>query len=121
MFDRLRAHTFLTRLVLVWFVLFVGSAVAAPLLNPSNLQMVCSGAGMKLIGGDGAAADAPSTFGMDCPGCLPTTLPAPLPSASAEPPSAMAHALLRTTMAHLAVLTAPPLPSRGPPTQNPQA
>jgi hypothetical protein len=121
MLHRLRANALLTRLVLVWFVLFVGSAVAAPLLNPTNLQMVCSGAGMKLIDGDGAAIDAQSTFGMDCPGCMPTTLPALHSHARVEPPQALAHALLRTTVAHLAALAAPPLPSRGPPIQNQRA
>ncbi|MEY2685664.1 MAG: hypothetical protein RJA09_2809 [Pseudomonadota bacterium] len=121
MLQRLRAQTLLTRLVLVWFVLFVGSALATPLLSQTNLQMVCSGAGMKLVDGDGQGTDKATLYAMDCAGCLPAALPAPPAVTHVPQPSPLAHALQRTVTAHLAALAAPPLPSRGPPTQNPLA
>ena len=43
-------HRSLARLVLVWFALFIGVAIASPILNPTETQMVCSSAGgMKMV------------------------------------------------------------------------
>ncbi len=41
----LRNAHHLTRLVLVWFALFIGLAVASPLVNPQGVQEVCTTAG----------------------------------------------------------------------------
>ena len=43
--QSLRNAPHLTRLVLVWFALFVGVAVASPLVNPEGVQLVCTTAG----------------------------------------------------------------------------
>jgi hypothetical protein len=47
---KVSAHRLLARLVLVWFALFIGIAIASPILNPTETQMVCSSAGgMKMV------------------------------------------------------------------------
>ena len=45
----LRRSTFLARLVLAWFVLSLGVAVASPLVKPQDVQWVCSGSGMLKV------------------------------------------------------------------------
>jgi hypothetical protein len=64
--HRLRNALQLTRLVLVWFALSVGVAIASPVVNPKGVDMVCSSAGvMKLVvqGDDDGVA---SSLTMDC-------------------------------------------------------
>lgn len=43
--HRLRQARFLARLVLAWFALPLGVALASPLVQPQSLEMVCSGGG----------------------------------------------------------------------------
>jgi hypothetical protein len=114
--QALRNARFITRLVLVWFVLFVGASVASPLVAPDHLQMVCSGdGGMKMVdSGDDEGAAKPSAR-MDCPLCTSVAAPPPPVASPSVPPSPLAHALHPLVAAHIASATAPPLPSRGPP------
>ncbi|WP_310614609.1 DUF2946 family protein [Limnohabitans sp.] len=105
----------ITRLVLVWFALSVGVAIASPVLNPKGVDMVCTGTGvMKLVvqGDDDSASSAKS---MDCPLCMSITAPPPEFNTSLTQPSPLAHAVQPLAAAHIAAITAPPLPSRGPP------
>lgn len=117
--QTLRNARWLTRLVLVWFALFIGAAVASPMVKPVAGQMVCSTmGGMKMVmdGEDGKSTQ--SSASMDCPLCAPMITP-PSPEARAvEPPGALAHALQTLPAAHLAGLTGAPLPPRGPPVLN---
>lgn len=113
--QTLRNAKFITRLVLVWFALFLGSAIASTIVNPGSLQMVCStGGSMKLVDTNGDS-DAKLTANMDCPLCAAVTSPPPSKSVQFEKPSSLAHALQPLVVAHIASVTAPPLPSRGPP------
>jgi len=78
--QTLRNAHFLARLVLVWFVLFVGVSVASPLVNPDGVQLVCSTAGsVKLVSSDAGAQsgldDSERGHGMHCPLCLPLAMP----------------------------------------------
>jgi hypothetical protein len=75
--QALRRATFLARLVLAWFALTLGVAIAAPLVQPGELQIVCSGgAGVKLVQpGDGD--DAQPIAAMDCPLCASLAAPPP--------------------------------------------
>lgn len=117
--QTLRNARWLTRLVLVWFALFIGAAVASPMVKPVAGQMVCSTmGGMKMVmDGEDGKSTQPSAS-MDCPLCAPMITP-PSPEARAvEPPSALAHALQTLPAAHLAGLTGAPLPPRGPPVLN---
>lgn len=114
----LRTASQLTRLVLAWFVLTLGVAVASPLIHPHTLELVCAdGRSMKLIvlDGDGQVVDG-DHHTLDCPMCFgagaPPSRTAALPLA---PPDARAHALQPQVAAHLAGLVGAPLPARGPP------
>lgn len=112
-------HKSLARLVLVWFALFIGVAIASPILNPTETQMVCSSSGgMKMVvsGADDNASDkAQTATNMDCPLCAPVCVPLQSRSASFDQASPLAHSLHPIAAALIAVQTAPPLPSRGPP------
>lgn len=106
----------IARLVLVWFGLFIGVAVASPLVKPTGLQMVCTGSGgMKLVVTSDGDSDAQVSMGMDCPLCASFSAPPPTMTLPLASPSPLAHALHPIAAAIIAATTAPPLPSRGPP------
>ncbi|NCX43362.1 MAG: hypothetical protein EBW74_02745 [Betaproteobacteria bacterium] len=107
----------LNRLVLVWFALFVGVSIASPLVNPTMVDKVCSsGAGSKLVVIDLDGDERELTTSMDCPLCSASIPFHCAQDLHAPAPSSLEHALRPARAAHLASLTAPPLPSRGPPT-----
>ena len=105
----------LTRLVLVWFVMAMGVAVASPLVHPQSTTLVCSVGGvMKLLpaGGD---ADVPvaATGLLDCPMCLQLAAPpAALPRACGSQQATSGPVLEPASVA--GIRTAAPLPGRGP-------
>ncbi len=103
-------------LVLLWFVAFLGSAIASTVAHPDSLQVVCSATGgMKFvdIGDDGQPKVSGSA---DCPLCISVMTPPPPPHAALfDTRSPLAYALQAIPAAHIAFVTAPPLPSRGPP------
>lgn len=113
--QSLRRARLLARLVLAWFALAIGAAVASPLVQPRSVELICSGGGaMKLLvlGDDGNAAPAGPT--LDCPLCGSSDAPASAGGRSASvPPAAplLATALVLPSVRPLAV--APP--ARGPP------
>lgn len=115
--QTLRHFTFLSRLVLAWFVLSLGVAVAAPLVAPHNTVLVCTGTGvMKVLvtADDGSTTEAARAT-MDCPLCAPTAPPPALVAAPVAPVHALSYALQGIASAHIAARTAAPLPPRGPP------
>ena len=104
------------RWVLVWFALFTGAGMASPLIQPSSWQMVCSASkGMTMVAADGQSTEALPGLHMECPLCSGASVPTPALHSPHIPPSALAHALQPVAAAHIASATAPPLPSRGPP------
>ncbi|MBA3773746.1 MAG: DUF2946 domain-containing protein, partial [Ramlibacter sp.] len=69
--QALRRATFLARLVLAWFALAIGVAMASPLVQPRAMEVICSGAGgMKLLAGDGEAGAPVAGHALDCPLCV---------------------------------------------------
>jgi hypothetical protein len=109
-------HRFLAILVLVWFALFIGVAIASPILNPTETQMVCSSAGgMKMVASGEEGVDAKLTANMDCPLCAPVHVPLQACNTSFDHASPLAHSLHPIAAELIAAHTAPPLPSRGPP------
>lgn len=114
--QSLRNAHHLTRLVLVWFALFVGAAVASPLVNPEGVQMVCTTAGsVKLIQLDADGEEAQGGHhGLHCPMCLPVAAP-PVASVSAPVHVGLSYALLPLAQARLASLIGLPWQARAPP------
>lgn len=117
--EAIRAHRLLARIVLAWFVLFVGASVASPIIKPSSAQFICSASGaMKIVSadsgdGDGEAPSAVAT--MDCPLCIPVALALPTPDQTLQLASPLSYAWRPSVAAHLAWLTRASLPARGPP------
>ena len=112
----LRSARTLARLVLAWFVLSIGVAVASPMVNPQSMELICSGSGaMKVLIKTDDGVKEVSTHTLDCPLCLHFTSPPPATVATAEPAQPLAHVLRSIPAAHIAWLTAAPLPARGPP------
>jgi hypothetical protein len=102
--------------VLAWFVLSVGLAVAAPIVQPQSMALVCSAAGeVKLVtGSDDGTAPATGHL-LDCVLCLALDAPPVASAQDASHASPLAYALLPIPAAHIAWRTASPLPARGPP------
>ncbi len=103
--------------VLAWFVLSLGAAVASPLVGGPSLALVCTGAGMmKIVATGDDGVQALGAAHLDCPMCMPLLAPPPPARAPGVPaPSPLSYALQPAVAAHIAVLTAAPLPARGPP------
>ena len=117
----LRNAHLIARFVLVWFALSIGVAIAAPIVNPQGVDMVCTGAGnMKLLiqTDDGSHELGSNT--LDCPLCgMLGAAPPPLASlAKLAPVQPLGYVLQPIPAAHIASLTAAPLPARGPPAQS---
>jgi hypothetical protein len=114
--QRLRTARHLARLVLVWFALSLGVAVASPLVNPQSFELLCSGSGtMKLLVKAGDGSPAPAKHGLDCPLCASVGAPPPMASATAPWAPPLGHVLQSIPSARIAALTAAPPPGRGPP------
>lgn len=106
----------LTKLVLVWFVMFVGTSIAASIFKPTASQVICSSAGvMKMVSTDDGSTEVQSANGMECPLCATVATPLPPASPVVQKPSSLAHVMQPIAAAHIVSATAPPLPSRGPP------
>lgn len=115
--QALRQATRLARLVLAWFALSLGVAIAAPMLSPQGMELVCTGSGaMKLVvkGADGQ--ESSSALTLNCPMCGGTTAPPPVvPVQWAAPADPLSFALSRDESAHIVSVTAAPLSARAPP------
>ncbi|NPC58378.1 hypothetical protein [Caenimonas soli] len=114
--ETLRRARFIARLVLAWFAVSVGIAIASPIVNPQGLELVCSAAGAIkiLVKGEDGSTQAKSHT-LDCPMCA--AMDAPLPAGLQPIPAALplSRAMQSIPTARLAGLTAAPLPARGPP------
>lgn len=113
----LRQAKFVARLLLVWFVFSIGIASASPLVSPKAMELVCSSGGvMKLVSSDNNNADKRHNLMPDCAMCMLAALPSAPLGTTFDKPSDLSHALHPIAAAHISAATAPPLPSRGPPT-----
>lgn len=114
--QTLRNAHWITRLVLVWFALFIGAAVATPLVKPEPTSMVCSAmGGMKLVNLDADQdSTTPSALSLDCPLCMPVAAPAPA-TLALPVHIGLAHALHPLESARLASLLGAPWHARAPP------
>lgn len=114
--QSLRNAHHLTRLVLVWFALFIGVAVASPLVHPEGVQLVCTSAGtVKLVQLNTDGEDSESQHkGLHCPLCLPAAAPA-LVTVQAQVHDGRSYALTPLEQARLASLIGLPWQARAPP------
>ena len=114
--QTLRSLRWLARSVLAWFVLSIGVAVAAPIVNPQSMELICSGSGaVKLmVNTDDGAQEMPGHT-LDCPLCAHVGAPPPTSQADLPVVHPLAHALRPIPAAHVTARTAAPLPPRGPP------
>ena len=112
----LRSSKRVVSFVLVWFALFLGASMATAAIKSDQLQMVCSPGGvMKWVDTDGQEVALEIGSDMDCPLCASVSVPAPAGISVFDKLSPLGHALQTIAAAHIASSTAPPLPSRGPP------
>lgn len=105
------------RWVLLCFVLSLGVAVAAPMVHPQRIELVCAPAGaLKTVVHTDDGVQALGADALHCPLCLlsvpPPTAPALRWPALPQP----LHTPWPSTAARIAVLAGAPLPARGPPT-----
>ncbi len=109
----------LTRFMLVWFALFVGAAVASPLIKPEAVQLVCSAVGgVKLVQVEAAGVDVDGTVAhtaLDCPACLPLIAPPVTDRLAPLPTGSLSHVLQPLPAARLASLLGQPWQARAPP------
>jgi hypothetical protein len=107
----------LIRLVLLWFALSIGVAVASPIVHPQAMELVCSSAGaVKAVVHTSDGTHELGAGQMDCPLCVLAGAPPAAPPTIALPvPLPLSHALRPVPSAHIATMTAAPLPARGPP------
>jgi len=115
--QSLRGAHLLARFVLVWFALSIGVAIASPIVKPQAMELVCSGAGvMKLLLKTDDGTKEVSSHTLDCSLCVTNGAPPPLASTvKFEPVQPLAYVMQSIPAAHMASLTAAPLPARGPP------
>lgn len=115
MFKLRRAQS-LARLVLAWFVLSIGMAIAAPVVNPQSTQLICTGSGvMKVLITSADGVQEVASQSMDCPLCASMGAPPPVARLAAEPLLPLSYAVQTIPAAVIAKLTAVPPPARGPP------
>lgn len=115
MFHR-RRFAFLHRWVLAWFMLSLGVAVAAPLVHPQSLEVVCSSAGMaKVVVHTDEGTQELSQMAMECALCAPSGAPPSRVTLHLPEPLPLAYAAQSIPAARLAAMTRAPLPARGPP------
>ena len=115
--QTLRNTPWLARLALLWFALSLGTAVASPMVNPQEELVICTSAGMArvILNADGSVSTLADSEAR-CPLCMvgsaaPPAFVVVLP----EPVQPLAYVLQSIPAAHIAVATASPPPSRGPP------
>jgi hypothetical protein len=114
--QTLRNARLIARLVLVWFALSLGAAIASPLVAPKASELVCSGASVKLIvqGADGEMAEMGHSA-LDCPLCAVMNAPPPVANMAVQPPHALSHALQPIQAAHIAARVGALWQARAPP------
>ena len=108
------------RFMLAWFALYLGAAVAAPLLTPGGYAVVCSADGIaRLVQTDDTGAPDEAHASLHCPLCVPAGAPPPAAVALAATPLQVPACVLPAAAdVWPSALTAGPPPARGPPPSN---
>lgn len=112
----LREARTIVRWMLVWFAVSLGVAVAAPVVNPQALTLVCSAAGVVQLkaGTDGDAQ--PMGHTLDCVLCMLAGAPSAAPVV-VQAPVALAHVQRSALAQRPAGAIVAAAAARGPPAQ----
>ena len=117
--QTLRNAHHLHRFLLVWLVLFVGAAVASPLVKPDAVHLVCTAiGGVKLVQSDAAGDEGSGAAlhtALDCPACLPLIAPPAADLWASLATGNLSHVLQPLPAARLASLLGRPWQARAPP------
>ena len=114
--STLRHLAILHRCVLAWLLLSLGVAVAAPVVHPKAIELVCSAAGaIKVIVHTDDGAQEVGVTHLDCPLCTLGGAPPPTVSFTLPTPLPLSRAVQSIPAARIAAAKAAPLPARGPP------
>ena len=114
--QTLRRWRWTVRLVLAWFVMSMGVAVASPLVHPQSMELICSGTGaIKLLIKTVDGVKDVSGHSLDCPLCVHGGAPPPATHAHVPLVHPLAHALRPISATHITARAGAPLPPRGPP------
>ena len=74
----LRQVHLIARVVLVWFALSVGVAIASPLVKPQAMELICSASGvLKLLIKSDQGSEVVSLHTLDCSLCATGYAPPP--------------------------------------------
>ena len=114
--QTLRRSRDLARLALAWFALALGVAVAAPLVHPQAIELICSTGGQLkavVITDDGAVELGAAH--LDCPLCVPASAPPPVAFVAQLPPQLPVSPVDTTVLAPLPPAAALPWQARAPP------
>lgn len=113
--QSLRNAPQLARAVLLWFVLYIGVSVAAPVVNPRTLESICTGSGgLMLVEKGDPLGNTHVGHALYCPLCISLLTP-PTAEVRLELPP-LQHFVQETVDALPRVfLTAAPKWARGPP------
>ena len=100
--------------VLAWFMASLGVAIAAPIVHPQPIQVICSSTGtlMLMMQSDDGTVEKMGSAGMDCPLCSPAGAPPAVATGNVIPSLPLLQPI---EAARIAAATAAPLPARGPP------
>jgi len=114
--EPLRRARHVARLWLAWFALALGVAVAAPLIHPQAIELVCGAGGqIKAVvhTDDGAVELGAAHF--DCALCLVASAPPPAPFIAPQPPQVPAPSWAAADARPLPLAAALPWRARAPP------
>jgi hypothetical protein len=114
--QSLRNSRLIARLVLAWFALYLGVGLAATLVSPHEMQLVCSANGaMKIVSVEGNGDIKNSGPNLYCPFCIETIAPPPLEVVvvTEVPPAEFVPRLPHDSLLPLDLSRSPP--ARGPP------
>ena len=111
----LRTARSIARLTLAWFALYLGAAVASPLLAPGGYTVSARAKGWSVVQTDDAGVPGEARGSLHCPLCVPAGAPPPSGRASA---TRLAAAGIRRAPGAVPMAgdrSALPPPARGPP------
>ena len=114
--QTLRNARVLARVVLCWFVFSIGLAVAAPIVQPQSMELVCSASGtMKLVSSSDDDSTNANIHTLQCVMCMALDAPPAAPDNTLRQSALPGFTKPALISVHATVRTASPLAARGPP------